>query len=179
MNHLKSPSNVTNTPRVHITYEVETENGAVEKELPFVIGVLGDFSGEPIEPLKPFKQRKFIKINADNFNTVMARQHAGLNLKVKNCLVDDDSEMAVNLQFNSIEDFEPTKLVEQVPALNALKEIRNKLRDLLSKADCSHQLEQILETVLKDPKKIALLGSELGISNLKAIEDLIPSGGDV
>src|SRR5436305_12998194 len=71
-------------PRVHITYDVETEGAAVTKELPFVVGVLGDFSGQPTEPLKPLKDRKFIQIDRDNFNDVMARMTPGLNLKVKN-----------------------------------------------------------------------------------------------
>src|SRR5436305_11315005 len=98
-------------PRVHIKYEVETEGAAVEKELPFVVGVLGDFSGNPTEPLKPLKDRKFIQIDRDNFNEVMARMTPGLNLKVENTLKGDGSEMAVNLKFNSIEDFEPVQVV--------------------------------------------------------------------
>ena len=78
-------------PRVHITYDVETEGAAVTKELPFVVGVLGDFSGQPTEPLKPLKDRKFIQIDRDNFNDVMARMTPGLNLRVKNALKDDGS----------------------------------------------------------------------------------------
>ncbi len=82
-------------PRVHITYEVETEGATVKKELPFVVGVLGDFSGNPTQPLKPLKDRKFIQIDRDNFNDVMSRMTPGLNLKVENTLKGDGSEMAV------------------------------------------------------------------------------------
>ena len=98
-------------PRVHITYDVETEGAVVEKELPFVVGVLGDFSGNPTEPLKPLKDRKFVQIDRDNFNDVMARMTPGLNLSVENTLKGDGSEMAVQLKFNSIEDFEPANVV--------------------------------------------------------------------
>src|SRR5207253_9485901 len=86
-------------PRVHITYQVETEGAVVEKELPFVVGVLGDFSGNPTQPLKPLKDRKFIQIDRDNFNDVMARMTPGLKIKVENTLKGDGSEMPVDLKF--------------------------------------------------------------------------------
>src|SRR6059058_6116310 len=104
-------------PRVHITYDVETEGAAVTKELPFVVGVLGDFSGQPTEPLKPLKDRKFIQIDRDNFNDVMGRMTPGLNIKVDNTLAGDGSQMALNLKFNSMEDFEPAQVVGQVEPL--------------------------------------------------------------
>src|ERR1700737_1156851 len=93
-------------PRVHITYQVETEGAVVEKELPFVVGVLGDFSGNPTEPLKPLKDRKFIQIDRDNFNDIMARMTPGLNMRVDNTLKGDKSELPVQLKFESMEDFE-------------------------------------------------------------------------
>src|ERR1700694_805786 len=92
-------------PRVHISYQVETEGAVVEKELPFVLGVLGDFSGNPTEPLKPLKDRKFIQIDRDNFNDIMARMTPGLNLRVENTLAKDGSELAVQLKFKSMDDF--------------------------------------------------------------------------
>src|ERR1700750_514965 len=88
-------------PRVHITYQVETEGAVVEKELPFVVGVLGDFSGNPTQPLKPLKDRKFIQIDRDNFNDVMARMTPGLNMRVKNTLKDDGSELGVQINIGS------------------------------------------------------------------------------
>src|SRR5262249_28098515 len=128
-------------PRVHITYQVETEGAEVEKELPFIVGVLGDFSGNPTAPLKPLKERKFIQIDRDNFNDIMARMTPGANFRVANTLKDDGSEIAVQLKFNSIEDFEPARVVEQVEPLKKLLATRNKLRDLLSKVDRSEDLE--------------------------------------
>ena len=111
-------------PRVHITYEVETEGAAIVRELPFVVGVMGDFSGDPTEPLKPLADRKFVQIDRDNFNDVMARITPGLNLKVDNTLADDGSQMAVDLKFKSMDDFDPAKVAAQVPALEALMETR-------------------------------------------------------
>lgn len=149
-------------PRVHITYQVETEGAKVLKELPFVVGVLGDFSGKPTQPLKPMKDRKFIQIDRDNFNDVMARMTPGLQFRVANTLKGDGSELAVQLKFNSMEDFEPGQVVQQVEPLKALLETRDKLRDLLTKVDRSDDLENLLERILKNSDDIKKLSSELG-----------------
>jgi type VI secretion system protein ImpB len=125
--------------------------------------VLGDFSGDPTQPLRPMADRKFIQIDRDNFNEVMARMTPGLNLKVDNTLADDGSQMSVNLKFNSMDDFEPARVAEQVPALKALMETRNKLRDLMSKADRSDELEGLLEQVLKNEGELKSLSSQLGL----------------
>jgi type VI secretion system protein ImpB len=150
-------------PRVHITYQVETEGAAVVRELPFVVGVMGDFSGDPTEPLKSLKDRKFIQIDRDNFNDVMARMTPGLNLKVENTLKGDGSEMGVNLKFKSISDFEPAKVVEQVEPLKKLMDTRNKLRDLMSKVDRSEELEQVLDRVLQNNEDLKKLSESLGV----------------
>ena len=151
-------------PRVHITYEVETEGAPVLRELPFVVGVLGDFSGDPRQPLRPLSERNFIQIDRDNFNEVMARMSPGLNLKVDNKLADDGTQMSVNLAFNSLEDFEPARVAEQVPALKALLETRAKLRDLISKADRSEELENLLEEVMRNERgELKALSDRLGL----------------
>ena len=150
-------------PRVHITYEVETEGGVVVKDLPFVVGVLGDFSGQPTEPLKPLKDRKFVQIDRDNFDEVMQRMTPGLNFKVENTLKGDGSEMSVQLKFSSIEDFEPANVVKQVEPLRKLVEARQKLSDLLSKMDGNEKLENILNDVIADASKQKELGDALGI----------------
>ncbi len=151
-------------PRVHITYEVETEGAVVEKELPFVVGILGDFSGNPTEPLKPMKDRKFIQIDRDNINDVMARMTPGLNLRVDNTLKGDGSEMAVQLKFNSMDDFEPANVVKQVDPLKKLLDTRDKLRDLLTKVDRSEDLENVLEQVLANTEQLKQLSADLGVS---------------
>lgn len=148
-------------PRVHIKYEVETEGAVLEKELPFVVGVLGDFSGDPVAPLKPFGERKFIQIDRDNFDEVMARMTPGLNLLADNTLLEDGTQIAVSLKFSKMDDFEPAAIVAQVPALASLLDTRNKLRDLLAKADRSENLESILEKVLQDSQTLKRLAGEL------------------
>jgi len=149
-------------PRVHITYQVETEGAQVEKELPFVVGVLGDFSGQPTEPLKPLKDRKFTQIDRDNFNEVMARMTPGLNMKVENTLAGDGSEMAVQLKFGSMDDFDPAKVAGQIEPLKKLMETRDKLRDLLTKVDRSEDLENLLDQVLQNSEQLKKLQGELG-----------------
>jgi type VI secretion system protein ImpB len=150
-------------PRVHITYEVETEGAEVLRELPFVVGVMGDFSGDPASPLRPLTERKFVQIDRDNFNDVMATMTPGLKLRVENTLSDAGGEMAVDLKFRSLEDFEPARVAEQVPALKALLETRAKLRDLMSKVDRSEELESLLEQVLQNENQMKSLSSQLGL----------------
>ncbi len=158
-------------PRVHITYDVETEGAVVQKELPFVVGVLGDFSGDPTEPLKPLKDRKFVQIDRDNFNQVMERMTPGLNLRVENTLAGDGSEMAVELKFRSLDDFEPARVAAQVEPLRKLLATRDKLRDLITKVDRSEELEAVLEKVLENTDDLNKLSSELGISAPSSEED--------
>lgn len=157
-------------PRVHITYTLETEGAAVEKELPFVVGVLGDFSGNPTEKLKPLKDRKFIQIDRDNFDDVLKRMTPGLNLKVDNTIQGDGSQLPVSLKFNSMQDFEPAAIVNQVEPLRKLQETREKLRDLLSKVDRSEDLEAILERVLKNTDELEKLCKDLGVEEPSAKE---------
>jgi type VI secretion system protein ImpB len=150
-------------PRVHIKYEVETEGAMIERELPFVVGVLGDFSGDPTQPLKSLRERKFVQIDRDNFDQVLARMTPGLNFRVNNTLANDGTEVAVNLTFNSMADFEPAQVVQQVPALRKLLETRNELRDLMSKIDRSEDLEGLLDRVLQNQEDLQKLSSELGL----------------
>ncbi|MGA0603167.1 type VI secretion system contractile sheath small subunit [Caulobacter sp. KR2-114] len=151
-------------PRVHIKYEVETDGAQVERELPFVVGVMGDFSGNPTTPLRPLSERKFVQIDRDNFDDVMARIAPELNIKVDNTLAGDDSQMAVQLKFKSMADFEPGSIVNQVPALKSLLETRNQLRDLMTKVDRSTDLENLLERVLQNKEELQKLSGELGIN---------------
>jgi type VI secretion system protein ImpB len=150
-------------PRVHITYDVETNGAEVKKELPFVVGVMGDYSGDNTENKKSLKDRKFVQIDRDNFNEAMGKINPKLQMKVENTLAGDGSEMAVNLDFQSMDDFSPQNIVSQVEPLKQLMEARNKLRDLLSKADRSEELEGILEEVLQNTDKITAMSKELGV----------------
>lgn len=150
-------------PRVHITYDVETNGAQVKKELPFVVGVMGDYSGDNAENRKALKERKFVQIDRDNFNEAMSKVNPKLNLQVENTLAGDGSRIAVDLDYHNMDDFSPEAIVDQVPALKKLLEARSKLRDLLSKADRSEELENVLEDILKNTDNIAELSKELGV----------------
>jgi len=150
-------------PRVHITYDVETNGAIVEKELPFVVGVMGDYSGDNTKNKKALKDRKFSQIDRDNFNEILSKIAPSLEMKVENTIAGDDTETPVELNFSNMEDFEPHKIVDQVPALKNLLDTRNKLRDLLTKADRSEELENILEDVLSNTEALQALSDELGV----------------
>ena len=150
-------------PRVQITYDVET-NGALEKkELPFVVGVMADLSGDAASDNKPLKQRKFVPIDRDNFNEVMDKAEPRLAMSVPNRLTDEeDTNLSVALKFNNFSDFEPQNVAKQVPSLNKLLEARHKLRQVLSTMEGNDSYTGLLEDVLGDPEAAKSLASELG-----------------
>ena len=148
-------------PRVHITYDVETNGAEVKKELPFVVGVMGDYSGDNTEAKRPLKERKFVQIDRDNFNEAMGKVNPKLGLKVENTLAGDGSTMGIDLEFNKMDDFTPEALVDQVEPLKKLLEARNKLKDLLRKADRSEELETVLEKILQNTDEIAQISGQL------------------
>lgn len=158
-------------PRVHITYDLETNGTVADKEIPFVMGVMGDYSGDNVDGKKALKDRKFSQIDRDNFNEVMGKVNPQLNMKVDNTLEGDGSELSINLDLHSMEDFEPQKVVEQVEPLKKLMETRNKLRDLLTKADRSEDLEEVLEQVLMNTSALNSLSSELGVEEEESKDD--------
>jgi type VI secretion system protein ImpB len=150
-------------PRVQITYDVET-GGAMQKvELPFVVGVLADLSGQPKEALKPMKDRKVVQIDRDNFNDVLAKAAPRVAMKVDNVLTGGDSKLAVELNFKHIDDFEPAKVAEQIGPLNELLEMRKRLSQLLSKMEGNDKLEQLLADILTNTDKARAVAKELGI----------------
>ncbi len=150
--------------RVSITYDVET-NGALEtKELPFVVGVVGDFSADR-EDKPDAADREFFQIDKDNFDTVLNRVGPELKMKVDNVLTDDNSQIEANLSFSSMKDFTPEAIVEKVDVLKNLVETRNQLKVLLSKADRSRDLEKLLKEVLTSADTIKSLSDELGLNS--------------
>ena len=158
-------------PRVHIKYDVEVGDAQIEKELPFVVGVMGDFSGDPTSELKPLRERSFIQIDRDNFDEVMSRMAPGLQLRVEDSLSGDGKEMPVELKFESMDDFEPGRVVQQVEPLRRLQETRDRLRDLLSKADRSQDLEALLERVLTSQEDMGELSKALGLDEAPAADE--------
>ena len=150
-------------PRVHITYDVEVGGAIENKELPFVLGVLGDFSGQPDEPLPRVKDRKLIEIDRDNFDQVLAAMKPRLSYRVDNKLTNDGSKMGVELRFKSMDDFHPDNVVQQVEPLRKLVSARQRLSDLLSKMDGNDKLESILNEIASDTSAQAQLSSSLGL----------------
>ena len=151
-------------PRVQITYDVEV-GGAIEtKEIPFVVGVLADLSGKPDEPLPKLKDRKFVEIDRDNFDNVLAAMKPRVAFKVDNKLTNDDSKIAVELRFKSMDDFHPERIVQQVDPLRKLVEARTKLSDLLNKLDGNDKLDELLQGVISDTEALEKLGKEAGIT---------------
>lgn len=150
-------------PRVQITYDVEIGNAIEQKELPFVVGVLADLAGGSTNDLTPLKDRKFIDIDRDNIDQVMASLGAQLPLRVSNVLEKEPTDLNVSLSFSSLEDLNPMSIVQQVPALKDLYTKRVALSDMLSKLDGNDALEAELRAIIEDPKVLAQLQTELGI----------------
>src|SRR5262245_24076637 len=152
-------------PRVHITYEVETGGAIVMKELPFVVGVMSDLSGNPKEALPKLKERKFTEIDRDNFDDVLKSMKPRLAFRVDNKLQNDGSELSVELEFKKLADFNPENVVKQVQPLNDLLEVRNKLKDLLSRTEGNDRLEELLNSIIDNQdvrQKLAALGAAGG-----------------
>jgi len=135
-------------PRVQITYDVEVGDAQQKKELPFIVGVLADLSGNPAQALPKVKDRKFVEIDRDNFNDVLASSTPRAVFRVDNKLANDGSKINVELKFNHIDDFNPTSIVKQVEPLRKLLEARQRLNDLLGKLDGNDKLDELLQEVV-------------------------------
>lgn len=135
-------------PRVQITYDVEIGDAIEKKELPFVAGIMADLSGVPEKPLPKLKDRKFVDIDRDNFDDVMKAAKPRLVCQVDNKLANDDTKLNIELKFNSIEDFNPVRVLEQVQPLKRLYEARKRLSELLTKLDGNDDLDRLLQDVV-------------------------------
>lgn len=147
-------------PRVQLTYDVEKGDAIEQKEIPFVVGVLGDFSGQPEQPLPKIKDRKFVGVDMDNFDEVMAGMAPRAVYRVPNKLSDDGGEFGVELKFKSIDDFRPEAVVAQVEPLRKLLEARSKLADLRNKLAGNEKLEDLLSDVLSNTEQLRKLGQD-------------------
>lgn len=151
-------------PRVQITYDVQVGDAIELKELPFVMGVLGDFTGHPTEPLPKLKERKFVEIDPDNFDKVLEAMKPHLNLSVKNMLSDepDAANLKLDLTFKSMDDFEPGNIAKQVPPLKELLDLRTRLSDLRGSLQGNEKLEEQLLDAVSSTEKLNKLKDELG-----------------
>ena len=151
-------------PRVQITYDVET-GGAIEiKELPFVVGVLGDFSGQPEQPLPKLKERRFVEVTPDNFDSVLDSMKPHLNFSVENKLSEDANagQLRVDLKFRSLEDFEPEQVARQVKPLKELLDLRTRLNDLKGTLQTNEKLDEALLDAVSKTDKLDKLKAEVG-----------------
>ena len=151
-------------PRVQITYDVEVGDAIEVKELPFVMGVLGDFTGQPVDPLPRLKDRKFVEVNPDNFDAVLESMKPHLAFSVENKLSEDPEagNIKVDLNFKSLDDFAPDKVARQVKPLRELLELRDRLSDLRGSMQGNDKLEEALRDAVTDKDKLAKLKAELG-----------------
>ncbi|NGZ84924.1 type VI secretion system contractile sheath small subunit [Duganella aceris] len=147
-------------PRVQMTYDVEIGDAIENKELPFVMGVVGDFGGNSEVEQKRLKERTFVNIDRDNFDEVLKGVEPRAAYRVKNELGEEGGEFAVDLKFKSMDDFRPEAVVQQVDPLRKLLEARTKLADLRNKLAGNDKLEDILNDVLHSTEKLAELGQQ-------------------
>lgn len=150
-------------PRVQITYDVETGGAMEQVELPFVVGVLADLSAQRKEPLPAMKERKFIPIDRDNFNDVIARQAPRLAMRVQNRLTDEDTKLNVELNFKTMDDFDPDRIAQQVEPLRQLLEMRQRLTELEARMEGNDKLSQALENVLTNMEQAQAMAKQMGI----------------
>src|SRR5215475_10715012 len=150
-------------PRVHISYDVQVGDAIEKRELPFVVGVLADLSGMPDKPLPPIAQRKFVAIDRDNVNDVMKKIGPRLAFKVDNQLTEDDTKLNVELRFESMDDFQPAKIAQQITPLRKLLDLRNSLANLRSSLMGNEKLETLLQEMIQSEELLRRAGSEAGL----------------
>lgn len=150
-------------PRVHVTYEVEVGDAIEIKELPFVMGVLGDFTGQPTEPLARLRDRKFTEVNPDNFDSVLEGMKPHLAFAVENKLAEeaDAPKLKVDLNFKKLEDFEPENVARQVKPLSELLDLRTRLSNLRATLQGNDKLEEALLGAVGDQDKLNKLKKEM------------------
>ncbi|WP_295987650.1 type VI secretion system contractile sheath small subunit [uncultured Variovorax sp.] len=146
-------------PRVQITYDVEIGDAVEKKELPLVVGLLADLSGQPAQPLPKLKERRFVEIDRDNFDGVMGNISPRLDLSVPDTM-KGDGNLKIELNFKEFGDFHPEAIVSQVPRLAKLLEARQQLRDLLAKLDGNDELDGLLERVVKNSEDLKTVQSQ-------------------
>jgi len=150
-------------PRVQITYDVEIGDAIVKRDLPFVVGVLADLSGMPSKPLPPIAKRKFVSIDRDNVNDVMKKIGPRLAFKVPNRLSEDDTKINVELNFESMDDFQPARIAQQINPLRKLLELRTSLANLRSSLIGNEKLDNLLQEMIQNQEMLRQAGAEAGV----------------
>jgi len=158
-------------PRVQITYDVQVGDAIEKRELPFVVGVLADLSGNPEKALPPVSKRKFVAIDRDNVDDVMKKIGPRLAFKVPNRLSEDDTKLNVELRFTGMDDFQPAKIAQQITPLRRLLELRNSLSNLRSSLIGNEKLEGLLQEMIQNQEMLQKAGSEAGVRTLESKEE--------
>jgi len=146
-------------PRVQITYDVEIGDAIEKKELPLVVGIMADLSGQPATAPQKMKERRFVEIDRDNFNEILGKISPRLDLSVADTMKGEGS-IKVELNFKEFDDFHPEAIVKQVPRLAKLLEARQELRDLLAKLDGNDELDSLLKDILANTEDLKKVQSE-------------------
>lgn len=146
-------------PRVQITYDVELGDAVEKRELPMVVGLLADLSGQPATPLPKLKERRLVEIDRDNFDEIMSKIRPRLDLSVPDTM-KGEGNLKVELNFEKFSDFHPESLVSQVPRLAKLLEARQQLRDLLAKLDGNDELDSMLESIVQNSEELKKVQSQ-------------------
>lgn len=154
-------------PRVHITYDVEVGDAIELKELPFVMGVFGDFTGQPEQPLPRMMDRKFVEVTPDNFDQVLDKMSPHVAFSVDNKLSNDGSQLKVNLNFKELADFDPEQVATKIEPIKKLLDLRAKLSDLRGSLQGNDKLDEMLHDVVSNTEKRQQLSSELGLDKDK------------
>lgn len=158
----------TRKPRVHITYDVEKGDAMEVKELPFVVGVMSDLSGSG-ERTGTLKERKFHEVDRDSFNEFLATQKPRFTGQVDDEISGStDKQIGVEIEFRSMKDFEPEGIVEQVPVLKELLEIRQRLKSLQSRVSSSSEVQELIEDILVKEERRREIASELAMETIDA-----------
>ena len=149
-------------PRVHVTYNVEIGDAIEQKEIPFVMGVLADLSGQPADPLPKIKDRRFVEITPDNFDGVLESMKPRVAFAVENKLSEDPNagKLGVDLSFQNLEDFDPERVAQRVKPLRDLLALRTKLSDLVGTLQGNEKLERVLQDIISDSDKLKKVKSE-------------------
>jgi type VI secretion system protein ImpB len=137
-------------PRVQIEYDVEVYGAEKKIQLPFVMGVMADLSGNPADPLPPVADRKALEIDVDNFDDRLKAMKPRVAFRVPNTLTGD-GELSIDISFDSMDDFSPAAVARKVGALNKLLQTRTQLANLITYMDGKSGAEELIKKALEDP----------------------------
>ena len=145
-------------PRVQIEYDVEVYGSPKKVELPFVMGVMADLSGKPVEPLPQLADRSFLEIDVDNFDERLKKMNPRVAFQVPNRLSDEGGNLSVDITFESMDHFSPAEVASRVDGVKQLLEARSQLANLITYMDGKSGAEELIARIIRE-KDEALLSA--------------------